>query len=282
MIAVRQRAAAVVSTILAIAAATLAVPAAASAVVPGVTVEITRLPDTFAAGDGPRRVTVVASADESRQCQNIRWSLLVRVAGVTLDQVRIERVPEPGGSPLRVRSDGDTARITDVRFDPRALCPGRTVTAQYEVAFTGDRSGQITFKGQAFDAAGRLLQSATGTSRVVGEGDEGDEAAEPSPTEAAPTESADPSPSTSESDDAGAAAAGDDETSAPAAPPPGGDITANRAAASGGIPSLLGPGLVVGAVFVFVGLGLLLRIRMRKKPPKVNQHPLPTSFYPAP
>jgi hypothetical protein len=179
-----------------------------------------------------------------------------------------------------VRSDGDTARITDVRFDPRALCPGRTVTAQYEVAFTGDRGGRITFKGQAFDAAGRLLQSATGTSRVLGAGDQ---TAEPSPSEAAPTESADPSPSPSESDDAGALAPGDEDTSAPAvAPPPGGDITANRAAASGGIPSLLGPGLIVGAVFVFVGVGLLLRIRMRNRSPKVNQRPLPTSFYPAP
>jgi hypothetical protein len=280
MIAVRHRAAALVSTILAIAAATLALPAAASAVVPGVTVEITQLPDTFVAGDGPRKVTVVASADESRRCQKLRWSLLLRVAGVTLDQVRVERVPEPGGSPLRVRSDGDTARITDVRFDPRALCPGRTVTAQYEVAFTGERSGQITFEGQAFDAAGQLLQSATGTSRILVAGDE---TAEPSPSEAAPTATADPSPSPSESDDAGAATPGDQDTSAPAAaPPPGGDITSNRAAASGGIPSLLGPGLIIGAVFVFAGIGLLLRIRMRNKSPKVNQRPLPTSFYPAP
>jgi hypothetical protein len=280
MIAVRHRAAALVSTILAIAAATLALPAAASAVVPGVTVEITQLPDTFVAGDGPRKVTVVASADESRRCQKLRWSLLLRVAGATLDQVRVERVPEPGGSPLRVRSDGDTARITDVRFDPRALCPGRTVTAQYEVAFTGERSGQITFEGQAFDAAGRLLQSASGTSRILVAGDE---TAEPSPSEAAPTATADPSPSPSESDDAGAAAPGDQDTSAPAAaPPPGGDITSNRAAESGGIPSLLGPGLIIGAVFVFAGIGLLLRIRMRNKSPKVNQRPLPTSFYPAP
>lgn len=274
----RHRAAAVVSTILAIAAATLALPAAASAVVPGVTVRITQLPDRFVAGDDPRKITVVASADESRRCQRMRWSLVLRVAGITLDEVRVERVPEPGGSPLRVRSEGDTARITDVLFDPRALCPGRTVTAQYRVAFTGDRGGQVTFEGQAFDAAGRLLQSGTGASRVVASDDED---AEPEPTEAAPT--SEPSPSPSESDAADVATPGDQDTSDPAAvPPPGGDITANRTSQSGGIPSLLGPGLIVGAVFVFVGVGLLLRIRMRNRSSKVNRRQLPTSFYPAP
>ena len=273
----RHRAAALVSTILAIAAATLALPAPASAVEPGVTVKITQLPDTFAAGAGPRKVTVVASADESRRCQKMRWSLLLKVTDVTLDQVRVDRVEEPGGSPLRVQADGDTARITDVLFDPKRLCPGRTVTAQYEVAFNGDRSGQITFEGQAFDAAGRLLQSATGTSRVVGAGKP---AASPSPTA---TETADPSPSPSESDDAGAAPADDQDTSAPAAAPPaGGEITANRAAASGGIPSLLGPGLIVGAVLVFVGVALLMRIQLRNRSRKRTQPQMPPSYYPAP
>lgn len=241
----RHRAAVRISSVLAVAATALALPAPASAAAPGVGLRFAQLPATLTAGGDARTVTVVASADRSRRCQKVRWSLLLTVTGVALRQVRVDRVAESGGSPLQVRAAGDTARITDVRFDPRALCPGRTVTARYVVAVTGSRAGRIAFVGQAFNAAGRLLRSAGGRSRVVAA-----ERATPTPT---------PSPSPSPSlPDGAAPIAGADPGTPPATAPGGAEAAAART------PSVLGPGLIVGALLVFVGVGLLLRLRLRR------------------
>jgi hypothetical protein len=209
---------------------------------------------------------VVASTDEGRRCLKVRWSMLLQVDGLSLDQVQVDRIEDDGSFPLRVRTEGDTARLTDVRFDPGQLCVNRTVTARYRVAFDDDApEGQVTFQAQAFDATTRLLQEATASSRVIGA------KASPSPSP--------PSPSPSESEAAEEDEAVDDEESQEAAPVPtatGDDLSANPAAATeGGVPSLLGPGLVVGAVLVFLGVGLLLRLRMRNKAPQ-RQH----SYYP--
>jgi hypothetical protein len=255
MIAVRNRAAALVSTVLAIATATLALPAPASAVVPGVSVQITKLPATFTTGAKAGTVTAVASAVAGRRCQKVRWSLLLRLEGVNIDQVRVNRVEDEADFPLRIERNGDNARLTDVKFDPGSLCGGRTVTARYDIAFTGGE-GKATFQVEAFDAATRLLQSGTGSSRVERPGKP---AANPTPSA---SKSADPSPSAS---DDGDLAAVDDQESADASTPPAavGDIAQSKTSGNGGTPSLLGPGLIIGAVLVFLGVGLLLRIRMR-------------------
>jgi hypothetical protein len=259
MIAVRQRAAALLSSVLAMATATLALPMPAQAAVKGFDVKITEVPDEFTAGANARTVTVVASTDEGRRCLKVRWSMLLQVDGLILDQVQVDRIEDDGSFPLRVRTEGDTARLTDVRFDPGQLCVNRTVTARYRVAFDDDApEGQVTFQAQAFDAKTRLLQEATASSPVIGP-------------------KASPSPSESASE---ASEAVDDEEPQEAAPVPtatGDDLSANPAAATeGGVPSLLGPGLVVGAVLVFLGVGLLLRLRMRNKAPQRQHFYYPT------
>jgi hypothetical protein len=187
--------------------------------------------------------------------------MLLRVDGLDLDQVRVDRVENDGSFPLQVRTDGDTARLTDVRLDPGRLCADRTVTARYRVAVDDDApEGRVTFRAQAFDATTRLLQEAGASSRVIGE------RAEPTPSS--------PSPSPSESEDAGDEAAVDEDESAEPVPAPaatGDDLAADRAASEGGVPSLLGPGLIVGAVLVFLGVGLLLRLRMRNRARRPHQ-----------
>jgi hypothetical protein len=262
MIAVRHRTTALLSSVLALATATVALPAPARAAVDGFDVTITEVPDEFTAGAGARTVTVVASTDGNRRCLKVRWSMLLRVDGLDLDQVRVDRVEDDGSFPLQVRTDGDTARLTDVRLDPGRLCADRTVTARYRVAVDDDApDGRVTFRVQAFDATTRLLQEAGASSRVIGEG------AKPAPSS--------PSPSPSESEDAGDGAVVDEEESAEPAPAPAAtgddDLAADRTASEGGVPSLLGPGLIVGAVLVFLGVGLLLRLRMRNRARRPHQ-----------
>ena len=76
--------------------------------------------------------------------------------------------------------------------------------------------------------------------------------------------------------------AADDPSAAPGAGQAAAQIQQNRTAAKGGTPSLLGPGLIVGAVLVFLGVGLLLRLRIRNRGLKNQRNLTPTSFYPAP
>lgn len=242
----RHRAAGVLTTVLAVAAAALAGPAPAVAAAGGVDVTITELPARFVAGSPARTVTVVASAERG-SCAKVRWSMLLEVDGVDLDHVQVDRIEEDGSFPLQVSTDGDRARLTDVRLDPGTLCPGRTVTARYLVAFDeAAPDGRVTFQAQAFDAQARLLEEASATTRV-----EGGESSSPSPS---------PSPSPSEDDEPEP-----DEESAAVPPAADGAPPANRAAAEGGVPSLLGPGLVIGALLVFLGVGLLLRLRLRNR-----------------
>jgi hypothetical protein len=246
MIAVRHRAAGVLTTALAVAAAALAGPAPARAAADGFDVTITEMPARFTAGADARTVTVVASAEDGRDCEKVRWSMLLEVDGVDLDQVQVDRIEENGSFPLQVSTEGDTARLTDVRLDPGRLCPGRTVTARYLVAFTDSApDGRVTFQAQAFDADARLLEEASASTRVVG----GD--ASP-PATPAPSETPEDEPE-------------DDAEPSPPAAVPGDAPPANRAAAEGGVPSLLGPGLVIGAVLVFLGVSLLLRLRLRNR-----------------
>jgi hypothetical protein len=162
-----------------------------------------------------------------------------------------------------VRVDGDTTRMTDVRFDPKQLCPGAagTVQAPYRVSVAGDDAGRITFESRALDQGGRPLATASIDSRVVKaqaqDNDKQQQTKAPDPADSkAPI--ATPSP-------IAPAGAGADDTAAPPAAAPGGDIAADKTSSDSGIPSLLGPGLIVGAVLVLAGLALLLVIRRRNR-----------------
>ena len=254
----RHRVAALLSSALA-ATAILALPSPARAEVEGITVQITRLPGEFEAGADARTVEVVASTERrpgERRCRKVRWSMVLTVDRADLDQVRVDRIEDDRSFPLRVRTEGDTARLTDVRLDPGQLCPGRTVTARYRVAFADDTpSGEVTFRAQAFGADDRLLQSASASRRVTGE---------------EPAES--PSPS----------ATADEPSGEAVAPADTGEPDLSATAGTGGTPSLLGPGLIIGAVLVFLGIGLLLRIRLRNRNARHGRRPAPTSFYSAP
>lgn len=265
MIAVRHRVA-LVTTALAVAAANLALPGRATAAEPGSEVTITELPATFGAGAEGRTLTVVASTDRVR-CRKVRWSLALRVDGPDLGQVDVGRIEDDGDFPVRVERDGDVARITDVQFDPGELCRGRTVTARYRISFDDDaETGQVRFQPQAFDAAGKLLQETSGQSSVVGQQSQATEA---------PTET--PSPTPGESDDPEYSDPGPEATDEPEPAESRDAIGAVPAASNGGTPSLLGPGLIVGAVLVFLGVALLLRLRMRNRE---SRRPAPTRFYP--
>jgi hypothetical protein len=271
MIAVRYRTAALVATVLAPAAATLALSAPASADVKGVTLKVTQ-PATFVAGGPAGTLSVTAATDGKKPgCRKVRWTLEVRVQGLQLNQVRVQRLEGDGDFPVDVQASGDTARIVDRRFDTGSLCSDKTDTAAYAIAITGGH-GSIAFRSEPHDAAGRLLSTATSQSAV-----EGTEAVAPPPAGTAspsPSPSAGPSPSES---DAGAIV--------PAEVPPSAILPAPAVIPAAQVkdrsPSLLGPGLIIGGLLVLLGVGLLFRMRRRsRRDPRGTAGFPPTSFYP--
>ncbi|MET8231300.1 hypothetical protein ABZS77_11610 [Micromonospora sp. NPDC005298] len=144
---------------------TLAAPAQAA-----FATEMSGLPARFTAGDQVRTISAVVSQTDRRGgCAKVRWSMVLTVRGIRLDQVKMDRVEENGDFPLEIRTDGDVARLTDRQLDPGTLCPGRTVTARYRVAFAEDvTDGRITLAAEAYDANLRLLARQTATRSVVG------------------------------------------------------------------------------------------------------------------
>ncbi|BFU44108.1 hypothetical protein [Krasilnikovia sp. MM14-A1004] len=262
------------------AAAFLALPTAASAA-PGpgpgrggeAEVRITEAPQTLTAGEDARTVTAVVTTDRGGGCRKVRWSAVLRAEGLRLDQVRVQRIEDDGDFPVQVQSAGDAARLTDVQFDPGELCRGKTVTARYRVAVDEDApQGRVTLEVQAFDVGVRPLGAAVTTAAVQG----GEADPEPSGSE-----DASPSPAPDESDDPGAGAADGDTTDPSASNPAAAAPPANNAASSSsdGSSGLLGPGLIVGALLVFAGVGLLLRLRTRNR---LAAQQMQTQFYPAP
>lgn len=231
-----------------------AVPAAAA---PGFAVRITELPGTFAAGAQPELVTVVAATQRTgSQCLKVRWSLVMQVEDLDIDQVRVDRVEDTGAFPLSVRTDGDRARLTDVQLDPGTLCPDRTVSARYRISFSDEvETGRVSLLAEAYDANEQLLERATATRQVVA----ADDRVQPSP---------------SQSEDGADSPVGE-SAPLPTDPPTGGDSPAASADAertsnslplrpvnTGADPALL-VGVVVGAVLIFLGVGLLLRLRRK-------------------
>jgi hypothetical protein len=265
---IMRRPAARFTTVLAFVAASLAwgLPASAAE---GFDVTVEREPGTITIGKDARTLTAVATTDREQRCRKVRWALTVRTEGVSLDQIRILRVENDRSFRIRTQVAGaDTARLIDAQPDPGQLCPGRTVTGRWDVAFAGPDSGTVTFEASALEANGRELATTSTTSRVVTP-----VAATPSPT---PTQEESTGPEEDEDEDGGAPGGG-----ATPADPPTSAAALDPAAAAGSF-SVLGPGLIVGAVLVFVGVGLLLRLRARNRRDPVlaaQTRTLPNGFY---
>jgi hypothetical protein len=273
MITVQHRAA-WLPAILAVLTATLALPAPAGAALPGFEVRL-NAPSLFKAGANAKSVVAVVSTDTALRCQKVRWSMLLKVAdGVTFDDVKVTRIENGAEFPLQSQITGDTARLTDVQVDPGVLCRGQSVTARYDIAFGATSAqGAVAYEVQALNVRGQVLEQATATSQVLGT-----VAATPTPTA---SRSASPSPAPTESDEAAADTPTDDPTDDAGAAKvnPIDAAQTGPAVKTAGVPSVLGPGLIIGGMFMLVGIGILLRLRLRNRAPR--PHEMPTSFYPS-
>ncbi|MFI9642384.1 hypothetical protein ACIG87_20345 [Micromonospora sp. NPDC051925] len=223
----------------------LAGPAPASAADRFATV-LSGLPDEFTADDQVRTVSAVVSRRGNGGCVKVRWSMVLSVQGLRLDQVKMDRIEESGSFPLEIKSEGDVARLTDRQLDPGTLCPDRTVTATYRVAFAEDVTrGRITMAAEAYDPNLRLLARQSATRQVVGTAPPTTPAAEPTTESPEPTEEAlEPTEPT--------------EEALAEVPPP---AAANRSANQSGGFGVVQAAFLLGGLLLFLGVGLLMRLR---------------------
>ncbi|WP_405426042.1 hypothetical protein [Micromonospora sp. NBC_00617] len=229
---------------------TLAAPAQAA-----FATEMSGLPARFTAGGQVRTISAVVSQTDRRGgCAKVRWSMVLRVQGIRLDQVKMDRVEENGDFPLEIRTDGDVARLTDRQLDPGTLCPGRTVTARYRVAFAEDvTQGRVTLAAEAYDVNLRLLARQSATRSVVGAGARPTRTPTPTPS-ATPAEPSDP-PSEPAQESAPAEEPVADQ-SIDAAPP-----AAGRPVSQTGGFGIVQAAFGLGGLLLSLGVGLLLRLR---------------------
>ena len=262
----RRQVAAPVTAALALVAATLAWSAPARADTPGFAVNV-QPPGAFTIGKQAKALGAVASTDKARRCHKVRWELTVRTQGISLDQLRVTRVENGQAFPAQAKLDEDGARIVDIGLDPGQLCRGRTVSAQWDIAFAGPDDGSASFEVRAVDATGRLLATGGASTQVV--------------TAVADKPSATPTPSDSPSATPTATFTPEpaEVVAVPAAKPS--SAQAAELARAGKSTSILGPGLIVGAVFVLLGVLLLVRLRKRAAKPAWHEETqmLPTGFY---
>ncbi|MEU8254187.1 hypothetical protein AB0C06_07955 [Micromonospora inaquosa] len=218
------------------------------------TTEMSGLPGRFTAGEQVRTISAVVSQTDRRGgCAKVRWSMVLSVQGLRLDQVKMDRVEENGDFPLEIRTEGDVARLTDRQLDPGTLCPGRTVTARYRVAFAEDvTQGRVTLAAEAYDANLRLLARQTATRSVVGVGGAPTSKPKPTRTPPEPTEAA----SAPTEDESAATEEPVAEYPADAAPP-----AANRPVSQSGAFGVVQVAFLLGGLLLFLGMGLLLRLR---------------------
>ncbi|PGH46608.1 hypothetical protein GA0070622_5009 [Micromonospora sediminicola] len=234
--------------------------------------ELSGLPDEFTAGDRVETLSAVVSRSDRgarSECVKVRWSMLLRVDGLRLDQVKVDRVEETGSFPLEIRADGDTARLTDRELDPGVLCPGRTVTARYRVAFAEDVGrGRVSFAAEAYDPQSRLLARRTASRQVVGEAAE--PTPEPTPTSAEPTDPPSEEPATEDP-------VTEEPTDAAVVEPPPPGAAGRPVAATGGF-GVVQAAFLLGGLLLFLGAGLLLRMRRLLRTADGVEEDLPPSF----
>ncbi|MEH1095110.1 MULTISPECIES: hypothetical protein [unclassified Micromonospora] len=223
----------------------LTAPAPASAAA-GFATELNGLPDEFSVGDQVRTVAAVVSRTDGGRCVKVRWSMVLTVQGLRLDQVKMDRVEESGSFPLQIQTEGAIARLTDRQLDPGTLCPDRTVTARYRVAFAEDVTrGRVTLAAEAYDANLRLLARQTATRNVVGLLADATPTPEPSASEVEvdPTETVEAEPT--------------EEAVAEVPPAAGRPVSGS----SGGGFGVVQAAFLLGGLLLFLGAGLLLRLR---------------------
>ncbi|MBQ1026753.1 hypothetical protein [Micromonospora sp. C95] len=231
--------------------------------------ELGGLPEQFTAGGRVATVSAVVSRDDQGDCIKVRWSLVLGVQGLRLDQVRVDRIEETGSFPVEVRAEGDAARLTDRRLDPGTLCPGRTVTAQYRIAFDRDVDrGRVSLAAEAYDRNLRLLSRQTATREVVGRGGQA------RPTTAPPTPSPPPTEEPTEEPTEVPTVDPTEEESGPAddagyaggvADPPAADAAGNQTGSGLGLTEVA---FLLGGLLLFLGVGLLLRLRQLTREPE--------------
>ncbi|WP_349878254.1 hypothetical protein ABIH81_30310 [Micromonospora sp. HUAS YX12] len=243
-----------------------ALPARAAA---AFSTELSGLPDEFTAGNRVETLSAVVSRSDGGGCVKVRWSMLVRVQGLRLDQLKVDRVEDSGSFPLEIRTEGDTARLTDRQLDPGVLCPGRTVTARYRVAFAEDVGrGRVSFAAEAYDPQLRLLARRTASREVVGE----EEASPtPAPTSAEPTDTPTGEPPT----EAPGEESTDEPTDAAVVEPPAPGGVAGRPVADSGGFGMVQAAFLLGGLLLFLGAGLLLRMRRLLRPSADPELPPP-------
>jgi hypothetical protein len=260
---------------LAVAAATLAWAAPAVADTPGFAVKVTQAPDTFTVGKDAHTLSAVVSTSSDRlqhRCVKVRWALTISTKGVSLDQITVNRVEGGNSVPVRAALQGEDARVVDEQVDPGQLCRDQSVTAKWAVSFTGPDNGSVNFAMQALDQRGQVLATGGASARVV--------------TAVADKPSRSPSASAS--------------ATPTFSPQPTEAVVANLPTSSSADPAALSnkssgsdvllPGILVGAVLVFAGVALLMRIRSRNRRPVAGGGPgwhqdtqmLPTGFYSMP
>ncbi|WP_410812310.1 hypothetical protein [Micromonospora sp. 067-2] len=215
------------------------------------TTELSGLPARFTAGDQARTLSAVVSRTDRRGgCVKVRWSMVLSVQGIQLDQVKMDRVEDSGDFPLEIRTGGDVARLTDRQLDPGTLCPDRTVTARYRLAFADNvGQGRITLAAEAYDANSRLLARQTATRSVVGVGGTPSRSAEPTGTPAQPSD-----PAGTPDGDESAEPVGDRPIDA--VPP-----AAGRPVSQSGGFGAVQAAFLLGGLLLSLGMGLLLRLR---------------------
>ncbi|MFD6752125.1 hypothetical protein [Micromonospora gifhornensis] len=236
--------------------------------------ELSGLPERFTAGGQAATVSAVVSRDDPGGCLKVRWSLVLAVQGLRLDQVRVDRIEETGSFPVQVRIDGDVARLTDRQLDPGTLCRGRTVTAQYRIGFAADATeGRVSLAAEAYDRNLRLLSRQTATREVIGR------AAVAPPTTAAPTPSSVPTPDpTDEPTEVPTVDPVDEEVdtadeadAGAAADPPAAGAAGNQVSQSGTGIGLTEAAFLLGGLLLFLGVGLLMRLRQLTREPEVPE-----------
>jgi hypothetical protein len=257
---------------LAVAAATLAWAAPAVADLPGFDVKVTQAPDTFTVGKDAHTLSAVVSTSSDRlqrRCAKVKWALVISTKGVSLDQVRVNRVENGKSVPVKARFQGEDARVVDEQVDPGQLCRGQSVTAKWTVSFTGPDNGSVNFSMQALSQRGQVLATGGASSRIVtAVANKPSKSASPSAT---PTFSPQPT----------------EAVVANLPPSSSADPAALAGKTSGS--SVLLPGLLVGAVLVFGGIALLMRLRSRNRRMAAggpgwqqDTQMLPTGFYSMP
>jgi hypothetical protein len=275
----RHRVAARFLTVPALVAASLAWSLPARADVDGFAVNINKAPGTFIVGKDPLTLAAAVSTDRGERCRKVRWQLDIKTDGISIDQLRISRIEDDQPFQVRARVGDEDAQLVDAQLDPGQLCRNQTVSARWDIAFAGPDDGQVDFTVRALDENGRQLSSADMTSQVL-------TAVSATPT-GTPTDSPAESPSPTPADDA---TTGDDGTATgqdAATDTPQDNSTSRNTEPVGalnptsGTPTVLGPGLIIGAVLVFLGVSLLLRIRTRNRKAAAEAE-IPTGFYTMP